>query len=208
MIKNIIFDFGGILIDIDYKKTEEELKSLLHLQSIKGKDFEEVFNRFEVGQITEKQFYDGLSTLAGINPEYAKMRKAWNAMLGDLPLHRLDLAHSLRSSYRVFLLSNTNETHISFVWNLLSERYGIDQFEEKFFDRVYYSHDIGMRKPNPEIYNYVLENEDIEAAESIFIDDSILNVEGARRVGIHGVLHDPKLEIQDCLPGYLSRSQS
>jgi FMN phosphatase YigB (HAD superfamily) len=108
---------------------------------------------------------------------------AWNAMLLDFPAERAELLMNLKSRYRTFLLSNTNEIHINYYLNRISEWYGNDAMEN-FFEKHYYSNRIGMRKPDTEIFEFVLRENHLIASETLFIDDTLKHVEGARMAGL------------------------
>ncbi|MCZ8285071.1 MAG: HAD-IA family hydrolase, partial [Bacteroidia bacterium] len=115
------------------------------------------------------------------------MLEAWNAMLLDFPLHRLELLKALKSKYRLFLLSNTNETHVrEFEASLLNSQ-GYQNLEP-FFEKVYYSCRMGMRKPDTEIFDYVLKENKLVPEETLFIDDTIHHIEGALKTGIQAHL--------------------
>jgi len=204
MIKNIIFDFGGVLLDIDYTKTGVRMGQLFGLPDIFVPPFTEYIEKYEVGTCSEEEFIsyfqeqytDQLSPQAIID--------GFNAILGPIIPERLCLLEELKKRYMVFLLSNTNVTHLLFVNNYIVNDLGINDFNERYFHNVYYSHLIGMRKPNQEIYEHVLSDNKIHASETLFIDDNVENVNGAIAAGIKGVLHDPKIDIINVIYTYIS----
>ena len=189
-IKNIIFDLGGVIINLDPPKTIAEFNTLSQ------KPFESiytqlqqtpVFDLFDKGLITEHDFFNALKTAIEVDIDETVLIAAWNAMLLDFPLQRLELLKQLKPHYRLFLLSNTNETHIrEFEKELLQTR-GYANLEP-FFEKVYYSCRMGMRKPDAEIFEYVLTENKLIPEETLFIDDTIHHIEGALKTGIQAHL--------------------
>lgn len=187
-IKNIIFDLGNVIIDLDLPRSEQELIKLIgkkQLETIVAET--NILERFEIGIVSEEIF---LTTLKGTqNLENQAIIDAWNAMLLGLPAHRLDMLEALKNKYNVYLLSNTNKIHLDWVYQYLEKRYNIKDFEERFFHKAYYSHLINLRKPNTNIYEYVLADAKMNAQETLFIDDNADNIEGAKYLGIQTILH-------------------
>jgi glucose-1-phosphatase len=186
-IKNIIFDLGGVLLNLDYHRTINAFKELgltsfeqVYSQAAQKK----LFDEYEMGLISSDHFRSGLNRLLGkeISPE--TIDAAWNAMLLDLPTERLELLKKLKSRYRLFLLSNTNDIHYNAWSAYLQSTYGFPDFRD-FFEKEYYSHLVGRRKPAREIFEMVLSENGLERTETLFIDDSIQHVEGARLAGLH-----------------------
>lgn len=186
-IKNIIFDLGGVIINLDINRT------ILEFNKLSEKPFETVytqlqqkpiFDLFDKGQITENDFFSELKNYIDTTASQQQLRHAWDAMLLDFPVHRLELLKQLGSKYRLFLLSNTNETHVETFESDLFKQHGYKNLEP-FFEKVYYSCRMGMRKPDKEIFEFVLNENKLHAAETIFIDDSPQHIEGALTTGIH-----------------------
>ncbi len=185
-IKNIIFDLGGVIINLDIPKTIAEFNKLTE------RSFETIytqlqqtpiFDQFDKGQISETTFFDELKKEIGSDVTYTDLLFAWNAMLLDFPEHRLEMLNRLKSKYRLFLLSNTNETHITeFEKQLLTTR-GHKNLE-LFFEKVYYSCRMNMRKPDKEIFEFVLKENNLKPEETLFIDDSPQHIEGALKTSI------------------------
>jgi FMN phosphatase YigB (HAD superfamily) len=189
-INAIIFDLGGVIINLDIAATIAEFNK------ISNKPFEAiytqlqqtpVFDLFDKGLISEPEFFNELKVAMEADLSDALMLNAWNAMLLDFPLHRLELLKQLKTKYRLFLLSNTNETHIREFEARLLESRGYQNLEP-FFEKVYYSCRMGMRKPDTEIFTYVLKENQLIAEETLFIDDTIHHVEGASKTGIRAHL--------------------
>jgi len=185
-IKNIIFDLGGVVINIDYMRTLREFAAL-------GlDDIEKVysqnkqlpwFDKYDTGGISSEAFVNGLSRLLNPGVSHVQIIQAWNAMLLDFPPERAELLIRLRKKYRTFLLSNTNEIHIDFYLGRIREWYGNDAME-KFFEKAYYSNRIGLRKPERETFEFVIRDSGLAASETLFIDDTLQHVEGAGRAGL------------------------
>jgi putative hydrolase of the HAD superfamily len=186
-IKNIIFDLGGVLINIDYHATEKAFKKA-------GiKNFDELFSQakqtklfdnLEKGLTDEVTFKDGLRLLSNVNFSDEVFEDAWNAMLLDFPKHRIELLQKVRNNYKTFLLSNTNEIHIPVFEHQLKQNYGITDFSQ-LFDKLYYSCRVGMRKPDREIFELVIQENNLIPSETLFIDDSIQHIQGAQMLGLY-----------------------
>ena|ERR1700741_4362952 len=189
-VKNIIFDLGGVILRIDYLLTEKAFKDIGCM------DFEKkysqarqlpLFDDFETGRISVQHFVNELKKMLEIEVSDTAVINAWNAMLIDLPASRLHLLKELKSKYRIFLLSNTNEIHIKGFEKIIYEQHGITGLGD-YFEKVYYSCRVNMRKPDAEIFELVLKENSLEAGETLFIDDSIQHVEGALKVGLQAKL--------------------
>lgn len=180
MIKNIIFDFGDVFINLDKEATYRELYRL-GVEEISEKMIQ-VYYDYEKGLISTDDFVDYFHNEFAIEKE--DLVKAWNAILLDFPLERLDFLKELTASnkYRLFLLSNTNDMHISWI----QKDWGMDLYNEfkNCFEQFYLSHEIQMRKPNTDIYEFVLEENNLVPSETIFIDDTLENTETAEKLGI------------------------
>jgi glucose-1-phosphatase len=204
-IKNIIFDLGNVIIDLDIDRTWFHLKHWL------GDNFEtvlkqihpnnDIFIQFEIGEISEQQFFETLRATTEAPLSIRQLKEAWNAMLLQIPAKRFEMLARLKEHYNVFLLSNTNETHVNWVDGYLQtvHNFTIKDFNERYFHKPYYSHLIHLRKPNTNIYEYVLADAQLKAEESLFIDDNFHNIEGAKKVGLQTYLHPIGVEIVDIL---------
>jgi putative hydrolase of the HAD superfamily len=196
VIKNIIFDFGGVLINLDESITYDILKSILNPELCKNLD-EEVIYPFEKGLISEESFFNRLQRRSHKVCAGDIYVHAWNAMILDLPKNRIDFIRSLQKKYRLFLLSNTNITHLRFVNNKLAKENNLGNWSSELFERAYFSHEIHCRKPDEKIYNYVLKDASISSTESLFIDDKLENVMAAEKIGLrtHHHLQHEKIEL-------------
>lgn len=191
-IKNIILDLGGVLLNINYENTIREFKKLgidnfeeLYTQANQSK----LFDKIEKGEITAKAFIAGLKDILPNHVTEQQIIHAWNAMLLDLPAERLDFLKELNQKYNTVLLSNTNVVHLKYFHKELQEAHKIDSLQDHF-NKLYFSCDLKMRKPDEEIFHEVCNRENYNPDETLFIDDSIQHVEGAKKMGIHAFLLD------------------
>ena len=151
----------------------------------------DVFDRLDTGKISLPEFRNAIRDFAQVDLTDMQIDDAWCAMLLDFPEENVDLLQKLRAEgYKLYLLSNTNEMHINYYTEYLKQQFGRDLLSE-LFDRTFYSHEIGFRKPNREAFEYVLKAERLKPAETLFIDDLEHNVIGARQTGMQAH-HHPK----------------
>ena len=200
-IKNIIFDLGGVIINLDYEATVYEFNKLsaIPFEDIYSQKSQvELFNLFDKGQISDYDFFNEIRKLIRYQGPDEDLLSAWNAMLLGVPDNRLDVLIETKQYYRTFLLSNTNESHITAFERDLYHTNGVKNFND-YFDEVYYSCRMGMRKPDKEIFEHVLLKNELVPSETIFIDDSAQHVKGAGDCGINGYLLRPEMEIGELL---------
>lgn len=167
MINTIIFDFGDVFINLDKHGSINSLKKLGLTQW--NEDLKQLNLEFEKGEISRENFLLGIQKYVP-NASFDEILEAWNAVLLDFPLHRLEFVQKLSKKYRLFLLSNTDAIHI----DTFEQENGISFYSDFYqcFEKVYYSFEIGMRKPDPEVFNYLLKKHDLSAKRTLFIDDS------------------------------------
>lgn len=181
MIKNIVFDFGDIFINLDKKGFAVALQKLGILQE--SEEMLPTLQQYEMGLISTEDFIVFFHEKLNIPSE--KLVEIWNSILLDFPKKRLQFIQELAKSkkYRLFLLSNTNDLHISWIKN----NWGADLYNEfkVCFEQFYLSHEINFRKPNNNIYEFVLKDNNLKAKETFFIDDMKENTEAAKALGIH-----------------------
>jgi FMN phosphatase YigB (HAD superfamily) len=201
-IKNIIFDFGGVIINIDYHLTIKEF------QKLGIPDFELFFTQhhqepwfdlLDKGGISGEQFVAEIKKYLPPSVSNDRIISAWNAMLLDFPSSHIELLNKLKTQYRIFLLSNTNEIHLEYYFGKLKEWYGINDMSP-FFEKEYYSHIIGKRKPDTEIFEIVLSENGLKPDETLFIDDNIQNTESAVKCGIRSFFLQKPVTILDVFP--------
>ncbi|UQD57652.1 HAD family phosphatase [Flavobacterium sp. K5-23] len=178
MINTIIFDFGDIFINLDKQATTEALKKLGLKEWNEDLDYLNI--QFEIGKISEDNFLLGIQKHIP-NASLEEIKKAWNAILLDFPLHRLEFLQLLSKKYRLFLLSNTDAIHIeTFEQNNGSSFYG-DFYH--CFEKVYFSFELGMRKPEAAIFNHLIKEHELSAKRTLFIDDKKENTDTALALG-------------------------
>ena len=190
-IKNIIFDLGGVVMDLDIEKTKRALarlgfdESMFHLHNNGGE--ENVFLLLERGFIPEEVFFSRLKTIVGKPVSTKQLISAWNAMiLGFNPL-KIKLLLELKPKFRTFLLSNTNVIHIKRCNEIISGKYNMNSLND-LFEKTYYSYETGLRKPEPDIFELVIRENNLIPSETLFIDDSKEHLETARLLGIKTLL--------------------
>lgn len=201
-IKNIIFDLGGVIIDVDMVHCFHQVEALgVDVQAIMKENEKNakgplavvcdgitvggVMEQYQVGGISTENFLGGLLQLSRPGTTMQQVIDAWNSCLKDLPQERLDFIRSLRSKYNVYLLSNTNDEH----WRYIVEKHfsAPNQPAEYYFDKIFLSQEMHLAKPNPEIFTEVLHQIGAPADECLFIDDSTLNIQAAQQQGIHTI---------------------
>jgi len=187
-IKNIIFDFGGVICDIDVNLTKKAFVELGWRTADQGRsisDSKGLFEQLETGVISPQQFRSELRKFFDRPVSDAQLDEAWNRLLLDIHPERIRLLEDLRGTYRIFLLSNSNEIHYNKYVRDFRERFGYPDFDA-LFEKAYFSFRIGLKKPSPEIFEYVLKESRLEPSETLFIDDTLMHVEGAAKAGILG----------------------
>lgn len=183
--KAVLFDLGGVLIDIDYRATERAFEEL-GVSDFKERYTQlaqnELFDRFECGEISPQHFVNLVLPFAQSGTSPNQVVAAWNAMLGSFPLEKIRLVERLSSITPLFMLSNTNELHwieVKRAWQKVTT-----QPMQHFFSAIYLSHEIGKRKPHPETFEWVCQQMGFEPADVLFIDDSPQHIEGATQAGL------------------------
>jgi putative hydrolase of the HAD superfamily len=188
-VKNIIFDLGGVIINIDFQYTFEAFAKLGDsdiLSTLKKFKDLKVFERYEAGEFTDPQFRNFLRNEFSQKATDQEIDQAWNALLKDIPIARIQKIQQLKEKYNLYLLSNTNHIHIQEVNNILHQTSGIRNLN-LLFDKVYLSYEMKMSKPHLEIYNFVLEEQKLNGSETVFIDDNKDNIIGAQNAGLETI---------------------
>ncbi len=180
MINTIIFDFGDIFINLDKQAPIDALKKL----GLKewNEDLDQLNIQFEKGLISREDFLLGFQKQIP-NASIDEIFNAWNAVLLDFPLHRLEFLQKLSKKYRLFLLSNTDSIHIE----TFEQETGISFYSDFYqcFEKVYFSFEMGMRKPDAEIYNHLIDHHELSAKHTLFVDDKKENTDAALALGLH-----------------------
>lgn len=200
-IKNIIFDLGGVILNIDPQRTVEQMQRLgIHnFDEIYSKlKQNEIFDKLEKGELDENEFVRIIREFSGMDLNHDEVIEGWNLLLLDYPPERIRLLERLNQSnrFRTFLLSNTNQIHKETYTRSLEEQFGYDGLES-LFEKAYFSHQIKMRKPDPEIYEFVLKDSDLVPEETLFLDDSEINLKSAQKMGIQTVHINGEVSISE-----------
>jgi putative hydrolase of the HAD superfamily len=189
-IKNLIFDLGGVILDLSVKDT------LVSFSGLSGLPLDQVkslfvssreFESYERGGMDDRQFRDLVRGLYKVSVSDVELDRSWNAMLLGIPKPKLDLLLELKKQYRTFLLSNTNGIHLDYINSIILPPLTGERTLDRFFHGSYYSHLMGMRKPDEEIFLRVLQDNELKASETLFLDDNADNIKGANNVGIQTV---------------------
>ena len=180
MITTIIFDFGDIFLNLEKESQVEAFKKL----GLEGPNEDLIAKNdlFEKGQLTEIEFLESFKKYIP-NASTIEIKEAWNTVIGDFPLYRLEFLQLLSYKYRLFLLTNTDEIHIDH----FEQNVGISFFSDFYqcFEKVYYSYEMGMRKPEEAIYSHILRKHDLNPKRTLFIDDKKVNTDAAQNLGLH-----------------------
>lgn len=195
-VKQVIFDWGGVIVDIDYHATVNAFTNLGIA------DFQEQFTQykqstlfkdFEIGKATWHQVCDFIRAKAGQGVGDEAIADAWNAMLLDTPAERIGLLKKLRTIYPIYLLSNTNQVHVD---NCMGRINHVHQIDFKgLFTKVYLSHEVGLRKPTREIFEFVLDDIGVVPSETLYIDDTEEHIDTADALGFQAFYLPPPLTI-------------
>lgn len=206
-IKNIVFDLGDVIINIDIPRTAQAFASLsgLELPDVVRIFREgELFSQFETGRLDATGFRNYLRVLLNDTSwDDQTLDTAWNSLLLDIPPERIELLRELSKNYRLFLLSNTSSIHVEEVNKILHKVSGIERLDD-LFEKLFLSYEMGVMKPHADIYNKVLESAGIEAHETLFLDDNTDNIQAAVNLGIQTIHVRKPLTILDYLKDYVA----
>ncbi|PWJ58747.1 putative hydrolase of the HAD superfamily [Dyadobacter jejuensis] len=204
-IKNLLFDLGDVIINIDVPIAFQAFAEL------SGIDLDEIhalvkqhdlFRKFETGQLSEVEFRNTVRTiLKQEHWEDQHIDQAWNSLLLDIPVERIELLKALSTKYRLFLLSNTSSIHITQVNKILHQATGITSLDQ-LFEKVFVSYEMGMMKPDPNIYHGVLSQAEIRADETLFLDDNGDNIAAAAQIGLQTIHVQKPTTILEYLEDY------
>ncbi|WP_294183376.1 HAD family phosphatase [Sphingobacterium sp.] len=185
-IKNIVLDYGNVIFMIDFVKLKGAFTQLGigNVDAVFGHHGQSaLFDNFDKGKIDPAQFRDGIRELTQ-NPALTddEIDAAWNSLLIGVPQGNHEILIQLKERYRTFLLSNNNAIHYAYCMNDIQQKYGVAD-NEGFFEKTYYSHLVGMRKPDAEIFELVMQEQQMDPAETLFIDDSPQHLATANQLG-------------------------
>ncbi|MQP52975.1 MULTISPECIES: HAD-IA family hydrolase [unclassified Flavobacterium] len=179
MIEAIIFDFGDVFLNLNKEAVETEFRKLGLTEW--HDDLDQLNKKYEIGKIDELEFMQGFQKHLP-NVDLIDIRTAWNSIIGDFPLYRLEFLQMIASKYRLFLLSNTDYTHIEKFEHKEGQTFARDFYS--CFEKVYFSYEIGMRKPNEDAYKYVIHNHNLNPKKTLFVDDKKENTDIAEQLGL------------------------
>lgn len=195
--QHLLFDLGGVLLNLDYAAPRAAFAALSDRAAVLGFSQQAqtpLFDALETGQLTDADFRTALRQTYAIGPTVpdAALDAAWNAILLDLPAERLALLRALRAAgYGLYLLSNTNAPHRAAFDAILQRDHGLADGLLSLFDQVYYSHEVGLRKPDPAFFQHVIAAHALDPARTLFVDDSPQHVAAARTVGLAALWLEP-----------------
>lgn len=191
-IENIIFDFGGVICDLEISRSVEKFRAFgppkaefSGNKEEQDRQFELLVSAYETGPVSSEQFRESIRNHYQAPPTDQAIDDAWNALLAGIPEPRIRMLEDIRKSCRIFLLSNSNEIHYRRYREDLEKQYGYRDFDE-IFEKAYFSYILHLRKPDPAIFEHVLNENRLDPAETLFIDDTLIHVEAARKIGING----------------------
>lgn len=187
-VKNIIFDLGGVILDLDFERMTQQFYKLGipdfedYFTLKKQVDF---FEALELGLITPEGFCDRLREESKVDVDNEAIEEAWNLILKDFSSERMNYLERISEKYNIFLFSNTNSIHAKCFEKRCLEQTG--RTLESYFKQVFYSHSLHLRKPDMVAFKEVLERSGLQAAETLFIDDNSANIVGAQKVGLQTI---------------------
>ena len=204
-IKNLLFDFGEVLVNLSRKKSVAAFQALgaeVADDVVPASwSFGGIFRDLENGKITERQFFDNLNRALGIQATDDQLRVAWNAILQDIPLYKLNLLLDLRKDYSVYMASNTNKIHMDYTREYLFRDGG--HTIDDFFDKLYLSYEIGASKPEKAFFDNIIDDAGLKPEETLYLDDSPANIEAAWKLGFRvcpvSPLDDLDKLVESCL---------
>ena len=189
MTKNIIFDLGGVFMNLNFKLTEQafiDLGITEFAQMFNQHHSNDLFEELETGKISAAAFYQKFREVTNTQLSDEQIKTAWNALLLDFPPERLQWLEKMRTQYKLYLFSNTNTIHYDAFMEILEKENGCTNFDS-YFIKAYYSHNLGLRKPYVTSFQKILEEQNLLAEETLFIDDTAKNIEGAKKAGMQTV---------------------
>ena len=198
---NIIFDLGGVILNIDPSRTVEAFSTIAGISASviyqKGSQ-STIFDDYEEGKLSSEEFRDGVRVLLQISCSDAELDLAWNAMLLDIPLSRIKILQNLKTKKNIYLLSNTNEIHHQQIEIIFSQSYGqLFNSISDLFHQTYFSYLMKDRKPNPSIFQQVIDEQKLDPNRTLFIDDNQGNIEGAKTTQLQTLYLDKSSNLED-----------
>lgn len=192
-LKNIIFDYGNVIFEINFKRTQNALLQL-GITNVEAffahKNHNQLFDNFETNAISASEFRTGIRKAAHNNDlTDQQIDDAWNSLLIGVSANNHDVLLEMKAKYRTFLLSNNNAIHYDWIIKHIKENYNINNYDN-YFEKAYFSHLMELRKPNVNIFEQVIKENNLNPSETLFIDDSPQHIEGAKKAGLNTLLMD------------------
>jgi putative hydrolase of the HAD superfamily len=192
-LKNIIFDYGNVIFEINFKRTQNALLQL-GITNVEAffahKNHNQLFDNFETNAISTDEFRAGIRIAAHNNDlTDQQIDDAWNSLLIGVSANNHDVLLEMKAKYRTFLLSNNNAIHYDWIIKHIKENYNINNYDN-YFEKAYFSHLMELRKPNVNIFEQVIKENNLNPSETLFIDDSPQHIEGAKKAGLNTLLMD------------------
>jgi len=187
-IKNILFDLGGVILDINVQATLKQFYDLgfpAELMQYPHSMTTDLFFKYETGKLDTDQFRDKIRLRTGVEMSNQAFDEAWNAMLVRIPEERTSLLLSLSKRYKLYMLSNTSALHVKVFEKMYLDSAG--ESMHQVFDKIYYSHEIGWHKPDREAWEYVIKDAAINPEETLFLDDNIHNIKASQELGFQAI---------------------
>ena len=198
-IDAIIFDFGGVIIEVNMEMPYHKLLCLSQnpnddlIKNLKNLAFS-----YEIGKINNQDFIDGIKSIIKLNLEDKEIQTIWNQMLGNVPSYMGKLLAHIKQEKRTFILSNTNPIHLEEAKRRFQESVKEYSFDS-LFEKTYYSHEIGLHKPDHNIYSYVVKDSNLIPHRTLFIDDNYRNIEEAKKFGLQTILMNPPMSLESII---------
>jgi len=186
--KNILFDLGGVILDINVQATLKRFYELgfpAELMQFPNSMTTDLYYKYETGKLDTEKFRDEIRKVSGVEMSDQTFDEAWNSMLVRFPEERIELLKTLSKHYDLYLLSNTSALHVKVFEKMYLETAG--EAMQKVFKKLYYSHEIGWHKPDREAWEYVIGDAAIKAEETLFLDDNIHNIKAAQELGFQAI---------------------
>jgi glucose-1-phosphatase len=196
-ISTLIFDLGGVLVNLEPERTLAAFEALGMANvnyNFTPANQPDVFSAYETGRMSDSEFIRILREHMAEGTTDAEVIEAWNCMILDFPRHRIEVLQSLKKRYRLILLSNTNPLHIEYFLKGFQQQHPEIEFAD-LFDAIYYSHEIQLRKPDLNVFEFILQTHQLQAAECCFIDDNLVNTEASSILGINSLHFNRNSEI-------------
>jgi len=198
-IKNLLLDMGGVILDVDYTQIEKIFQTYnIDAKAIYTQQFQlPLVDDFEVGKITPAEFRNGIREIVKKDLSDQQIDLVWNSMIGKARVETIKLLGELKLKYnKILLFSNTNAIHVDCVRKLFNQSIGFDIFS-LLFDKTYFSNEIHLRKPHPESFSWVVKDAEIDPKQTLFIDDTQKNIDGAKQIGLNTYLLEANQTLLD-----------